>query len=1093
MDARPRRDLGVRSAGAGKRRWPGACALMVTLLGLSSCAPRTGSLLVGPAEMQVESSFESLRAAPLRITGRAGERFLVRLTQLDVDAGLELRGPDGRLLESTAGPAGRRGREWLYWQAPSDGPFSVTIVAMKAAPPTSLARIELFRLRRDLPATTLDALQSLQVAARTRSAPAGRDSRERNWEIAARAWEKLGESELQGECLLQLGAVRYTDLQSWDRAAQAITEALRLFEASGNGKAVADAALLLGMIELERERTRGVPEARSHEAPSLQLLQRARRAFQDLNLSVSAADALNNSGIKRFYGGDSEGALTDVSRAADEFQHARARDDRTGALANLAAIAVDRGDYRRALQAFESQLQSLPTTATHLRASALQNGALALSITGETERAIDWYLQSIDIARRLGDPDLEARGLSGLGVAHLQFGQSALAVPHLRAAVDLLQRPGERDRLGAVLTHLGNALRMQGAIDEARRLHEDALRQLGDIAPPTDRMRALIGLGMDEAAAGRPQRALQSYSNALGIRLTNSYSPLVSLALLERARAHAILGADSDARRDIDASIELAARNEIPDVHVIALIERARLNRDAGRDDAALADSARALQMAAPLRAATTNPDNRILLAQRLRGAVDIQVSILAEHARAAQQRGVRSVALDLARRSLAVISAASARSSWLRPGAQAQRLASEELYEALAGRRLRLAALADSATPQPERTRALESEIALLRSKLVDATRQRDVTDAQPITRIADVQASLEADDALLVYWLSEPSSWLWILTRDDLRLESLPGAADIDRVNRRVLARIATLQSVDADVERLTRMLMAGNPMRLAGHSLLVVSDGVLAAVPWPLLQGRMQIGGIVQLPGLETLTSRTRVDASDRTRRLLLVGDPIYGADDARITPQARRPNRDMTVAALPRLPGTAREIASIAALSAPELRDTWTGAAATRAALLEADLRSVKVLHLAAHAALDPAVPELAAVVLSRFTTSGQAIAAELRASDILRMDVAPPLVVLSACDAAAEPSSQAAGMMNLTRAFLARGSQHVVASLWPAADASTAELMTEFYRHLLTDADSPEIALARAQATLAASPRWRAPFYWAGFVVLGARP
>ena len=316
MDARPWRGLRVRCATAGKRRWRGAGALLAALLGLSGCAPRSGSLLAGPAEIQVESAVESLRDAPLRVKGRAGEHFLVRLSQFDVDAGLELRGPDGRLLERTAGPAGGRGREWLYWQAPVDGTFSVTIVALAAPPPSARLRIELFRLPRDVAPATIDALQVLRAAVSAVPTPSERDERERNWAIAVRRWEKLGERDLQAECLLQLGALRYTELQSWDRAAQAMSVALRLFEENGNGKAAADAALLLGMIELERERTRKLPRSRGDEAPSLRLLQRARRGFQDLNLPVSAADALNNHGIKRFYGGNSEGALADFSAAA---------------------------------------------------------------------------------------------------------------------------------------------------------------------------------------------------------------------------------------------------------------------------------------------------------------------------------------------------------------------------------------------------------------------------------------------------------------------------------------------------------------------------------------------------------------------------------------------------------------------------------------------------------------------------------------------------------------------------------------------------------------------------------------------------------
>jgi CHAT domain-containing protein len=100
---------------------------------------------------------------------------------------------------------------------------------------------------------------------------------------------------------------------------------------------------------------------------------------------------------------------------------------------------------------------------------------------------------------------------------------------------------------------------------------------------------------------------------------------------------------------------------------------------------------------------------------------------------------------------------------------------------------------------------------------------------------------------------------------------------------------------------------------------------------------------------------------------------------------------------------------------------------------------------------------------------------------------------PALVVLSACDAAAEPAGAADGRMNLVRAFLAAGAHDVVASLWETSDASTVELMTHFYEELMQRGLEPEAALAGAQAQLASAGRWRAPFYWAGFVVTRAVP
>lgn len=1091
MDALPVHRIRGRSIATRCGRWA-TCAAAAVLV-LVGCVPRAGTLLAGSAEAQRDAPFLTLRDAPLTVTAQADERFLVRLSQFDVDAGLELRDSAGAVIERTAAPAGRRGQEFLYWTADRDATYTVAAVAMGEVPSSARARMELFRLPRDLAPAVQRALESQQAGARGDMTEAA-GARERHWMAAATAWGQLGEPSLQADALLQLGALRYGELQAWDRARVAASAALALFEASRDDKSVADSALLLGMIEIERERTLGAPGV---EPPSLRALQKARRIYLELKLPAAAAEVRNNVGIKRFLAGEGDGAIADLTAAADEMLRVGATDGRSMVLGNLAAVAFERGDYRGAFRAQERLLAETPDTPSEERAVLLQNGARALSITGDTERALEWNLRSLGIARGLGDPDLEARGLAGLGVAHLQLGQPGLAVPHLRAAVQLLRSPGERDRLGVVLTHLGNAQRLLGDVKEARRLHEEALQQLGAVAPPTDRIRALIGLGLDHAAAGQYGRAVESYSRALRVPVANAYSPLVPLALLERSRAHLALGVADAARRDIDAAVALAARYDIPDVHAIALIERARLQRRAGDDDAALADSDRALQIAAPLRAATTNPDNRVMLAQRLRGAYDLQVSILAERAEAARSRGEPATASELARRALAHASDANLRSAWLSTDAAGPRLPREDLYEALAGRRYRLEQLAESATPQPERMLRLEADIAMLRSRLVEATRQSKTDDAPPTDSLADAQRALTPDDALLVYWLSSPRSWLWVVTRDRLELVPLADVAEIGRVNRGLLAGISRLQPVEAQAERLARMLLPGAVLPPRARTVLVIPDGIVAAVPWPLLQRHRNLSGIVQLPGLASMSVEERVLVPGAPRRLLLFGDPVYGPDDPRIQPSAVGRPRDANGPGrslqLPRLPGTARELASIAAFSTPAQIESLTGIAATRAALLGAELGGVDVLHLAAHASLDPDVPELAAIVLAQFSADGRPLVGDLRASDILRLDVAPPLVVLSACDAAAEPSVQAAGMMNLTRAFLARGSRQVVASLWPASDASTTELMTEFYRQLLLQGAAPDIALARAQASLAASSSWSAPFYWAGFVVLGAHP
>ena len=77
------------------------------------------------------------------------------------------------------------------------------------------------------------------------------------------------------------------------------------------------------------------------------------------------------------------------------------------------------------------------------------------------------------------------------------------------------------------------------------------------------------------------------------------------------------------------------------------------------------------------------------------------------------------------------------------------------------------------------------------------------------------------------------------------------------------------------------------------------------------------------------------------------------------------------------------------------------------------------------------------------------------------------------------------------------AFFAAGCPTTVVTQWKVDSGSTAQLMTEFHRHLVSTTPRPQPnwkkpeALRRAMLTLMKDPRFRDPFYWAGFVVVGA--
>ncbi len=95
-----------------------------------------------------------------------------------------------------------------------------------------------------------------------------------------------------------------------------------------------------------------------------------------------------------------------------------------------------------------------------------------------------------------------------------------------------------------------------------------------------------------------------------------------------------------------------------------------------------------------------------------------------------------------------------------------------------------------------------------------------------------------------------------------------------------------------------------------------------------------------------------------------------------------------------------------------------------------------------------------------------------------------------LVTLSACDGANGKLQGEAGISNLEEAFFIAGARAVVASLWGADDTVTTALMERFYTHL---AEGQDKASALREAKLDLLQKYgdsTAPFYWAGFVLVG---
>lgn len=93
-------------------------------------------------------------------------------------------------------------------------------------------------------------------------------------------------------------------------------------------------------------------------------------------------------------------------------------------------------------------------------------------------------------------------------------------------------------------------------------------------------------------------------------------------------------------------------------------------------------------------------------------------------------------------------------------------------------------------------------------------------------------------------------------------------------------------------------------------------------------------------------------------------------------------------------------------------------------------------------------------------------------------------------MLSACRTGLGKDVKGEGLIGITRGFMYARATRVVASLWKVQDDATADLMKYFYQGMLGKRMRPAAALRAAQLEMAKQKQWKAPYYWAAFVLQG---
>lgn len=853
-----------------------------------------------------------------------------------------------------------------------------------------------------------------------------------------------------------------TAFDYWKRAATAAA-------AAGNRTLEADANYFQAYLLLQQQRP----------AEAVPSFERAAALLEQVGNLPRAAIARNNLGAAWGYLGETRHSL-------DAFETALALRERLHdtygqalTLSGIAPVEWRRGEYQKALETFEKSLSLFSgLKAVREQADVLNNEGLLLADLGQTAQAESRYQEALRLWTSAHDRAGEARTLNNLGML-LAVGSPTRAMPLLRRARDTFDQLKDTRSKAYTLHNLADALTSLRQYVPARDAYAESLALKRESADRSGEAYTLRSLGNLETRQRRFPQAVERFTEALAI-----------WRALEDRNGEAATLADLSYCESEAATLEPA-----------------------------IAHAEDALRLIESSRADLTAPNLRMSFLASWDELYELLTDLwMRRHAREpgkgfdiaafdARERGRARVLLDSLTRS--VTEAAT--------GADADAIREERrLREKLLaqGRLLSDVVALGRGKAREEQVRRELSAVefdyqqALSRNH---ARSERAVVRSRPVP-LAEIRPALPAGATLIVYGIGRHRGYVWSVTRDRVLVRTLPGRAVIEPLVRQMRAaatariagsdatfdarrqRVASADAAfDTVAQTLSRLLIA--PVAPGLHRrVLIVPDGPLHFLPFAALPVPGQSEPLLAAHELIWLPSASFAAIpphQSSVHRVAIFADPVYRPDDSRLTAPhlTSAPHPASGNLSLRRLASSGEEGREIARLAAggASLR---TGVEADKSALVAAAAQDFDAVHLAVHTLLDAANPQTSGIALSMFTASGGLEDGLLRLPEIYNLHVHSGLVVLSSCESHLGKEYAGEGLASVAHGLLYAGARQVVASLWPVADGATTPLMRRMYRELLQAGAPPSEALRRAQLALRAEPRYRAPFYWAGFLVEG---
>jgi tetratricopeptide (TPR) repeat protein len=1030
----------------------------------------------------------------------AGRYMRLAVTQLGIDVAITLAGTDGRVVLSVDYANGTRGQEELSLAADKESEYRLKISPKDTSAAPGQYRVSIVEERESV------AADSDRIAAerdfsegetlRRKGTTATLEQAVVKYEEARRSWQKVADA--RGEARALLGRGKTYFYQSRQAASvESYQEALRLFESlpAPPRLDVALANQVIGMSQL----------AMANHHAALVHFQLALQLFREEYDEKLEGATLYQIGRVYYLQGDPNQSLSYYNQSLS-IRHAL--NDRVGeayTLDGLGRVYANRfGDDAQALALYNQALAILSgLRLSRLEAQILGDLGRLYFSQGAYDTALNSFNKGLDLVAG-GDKLIRAELLTYVGMVRTAQGRQREAIDKFNEALEI-QRQGE-DRVGEgnTLKNMGVAYSSIGNYGKALDSYHRALDIWGDVLYPTAEADTRYEIARAESKLG----------STANLRVADEQLDL-ALPILETLRTKI---SNQTLRTSFFSSIQ-----EYYELHIDVLMRLYMQTKDRKYEARALAYSERARA--------------RALLDTLVEADAKIREGVAPELLQ-------QEEALQRKLSALAQSEMLASRHTTAQADAQAQSITSllKQYRELEARIREKSPRYASLIYPQPVtlediQTKILDQDQMLLEYSLGEERSYLwAVTPTSVDSYVLPKRAEIEADAERVRTLLTARNKL--VKGETDFGTMGRVRRADTDYYP----AAMALSQTLLGQVEALPK-----------AARLLIVGDGELQYLPFaalplqakttdaPAMRGAGALAPTAKLPPLllshevETQPSvsllaelRRHESAVERItppKLIAVIADPVFDEDDERFedvgAPPVRRSVKEAARTPNPqgrgsnnagvsksratlnraglldargrvaRLPFTRREADAIFALAPSGERMKIIDFGAKIELVKGGELAQYRIIHFATHGLLDREHPELSGILLSLFDEQRRPQEGFLQMHEVYNLRLPVEMVVLSACETGIGKMVRGEGLAAMSRGFMYAGAKRVVASLWEVNDSSTAELMTNFYRNLLSGGKvRPAAALRAAQIQMWRSESKNAPYFWAAFIIQG---